>query len=299
MDNDTQPSGIPAPVSHQGASDFGKVVSPAGKDHNVRVSDIGEIYFSRQHPTGQDPAGLQQFRVLGWFKRSAISVDGQPKQVRFKGFGFADGKQGSINDKPVAIYQECTLLRPNPFARIYRIDLEREEKGLENFNGFPLITINEAKRPFHPFDRSSYTALSQPYLYENESMHDSNFHTIWRKVRPSNPKETLPRNPDVLQERIERALFLGSDSRMAFYHASSVKGVDLNMVQGLRDPHGNKFPRDAVLFPGRVDTANITKLSTYCSWVQNGDPNPVSVYKKYNFKLAPIEGHDRTVEFNS
>jgi hypothetical protein len=278
-----QPYTPPIP---QDASDFGKVVS-SDRNNNARVSDIGETHFSRR-PIGRDPAGLQKFRV-GLLTKSAISVDGQKKLVRFKGFGFENGARATINDKPLAIYQKGAF--PNPFAGVYRIDLELQEKGLENFKGFPLTTFKEIKTPFNTVNHASYSVL-----YQNEAAHDNNFHTYWQKVRPSNPLRTLPRDPNVLMTTILHTHHRDRvQSRMAFYHAAEVKGVDLGKVQGSRDARGYRYRRDSVIVPGRVDTDKITKLSSYCSWVQEGDPNPVGVYKTWTFGLAPrVESRQAT-----
>ena len=272
-------------VASQGAQDFGKLVSSSG-DNGSRVHDSGRAHFARE-PIGEDLAGLKKFKV-GLVQKSALKVNGRPTAVRFKGFGFEKGTKGTLNDKPLALYQKGSFR--NPFAPVYRIDLEREQKGLEHFKGYPLSVAAEIQHPFRPNDPESYRVLNEPYLFEQNTLVDSNFHTLWRKVRTSRtPKEILQRNPEALKERVTWNLSRGRVQRAeAYYHAYAVRGVDLDHVKGLvQQESGKKYPPKCVVVPGRVDTDSIKKLSSLCVWVQDGDPGPVSVYKKWQYWLAP------------
>ena len=290
---DVQQSNKPHTAASQTAASFGKVVS-SDRNNHTRVSDAGEAYFSRR-PVGRDAAGLQKFRA-GLVDKSAISVNGKPQLVRFRGFGFEDGKKGTINDRPLAIYQKGAF--PNPFAPVYRIDLELQQKGQENFNGFPLTSFQEIRRSFVARDPASYSVLNQPYLYADQAARDASFYTRWQKVRPTTTEQILPRNPELLRKTIrETHMRSGRVQRAeAFYHAESVKGLDTGQIKGLRDSRGHRYPRNVVIVPGSVDTDKITKLSSECRWAMYTDIKPTSVFKQRNYELAPKAERQQATE---
>jgi hypothetical protein len=224
---------------------------------------------------------------VGWSHKSAIRVNGYETTVRFKGFGFENGNTGTLNDTPLALYQKGSLW--NPFAPVYRIDLELEQKGLENFQGYPLREFEEVQMHFDIKDANNYIALQQPFLYENIS------YTPWRKVNPSRRNlQPLSRNEVVNtiaeagKAKAKKSIRGGLSGGEAYYHASSLRGIDLDLFKGFVDPEqGQKYPSKFVIIPGRIDTNNITKISGRFVWTQNVNSNPASVYEKWEYALAP------------
>lgn len=267
------------------ASDFGKLIS-LSENNGARVHDAGRTRYARE-PVGADLAGLKKFKV-GLAHKSAVEIDGRQVSVRFKSFGFKNGETGTINDKPVAIYQKGSLW--NPFAPLYYIDMEREEKGLEHCKGYPLSDLGEIEMPFNFRDAESYRAVCRPYLEVRNMFPEREDFSFWKKVGSSKiPKKIVQRNPAIMIEKIVEPISgLPLTGAEGYYHAVSIRGVDLDQVKGLVAPHNRKaHPRNFAMVPGRIDTDKIIKLHTRITWTMDADPNPVSAYRNRNYKLEP------------